>query len=168
MKRNKLTKGLISIGIIVLLLTNYENDYKYNPQYEIVDEAGSEFARYRNGKVFIGTRAYLYSVREEIEENDIIVLDQRYNISDPNMKIISSYKINDKEIRNEILEIICKYEEKYPSRWDRTIESMRLEWFMHNISYIFKNEIDRTKDVDLDNNEERYYDNKILNRILKL
>ncbi len=84
------------------------------------------------------------------------------------MKIYSSYRIHDKEIRNDILEVLCRYEVCYPSRWNRSIEFMRLEWTIHNISYLFHNRRDRTRDVDLDNFDEKNYDKKILNKILKL
>ena len=84
------------------------------------------------------------------------------------MKIITSYTITDKNIRNEILEVLCRYEELHPSPWDRSIESMRLEWLAHNISYLFHNQRHRTADVDLDNNDEKYYKKSIFNKILKI
>ena len=84
------------------------------------------------------------------------------------MKIYSSYRIDDRDLRNEILEVLCRYEECYPSPWDRTIESMRLEWLMHNYSYFFNHETNRTEDVDLNNKEEEYYDNPILRRMFKV
>ena len=45
---------------------------------------------------------------------------------------------------------------------------MRVEWIMHNISYFFDYERHRTTDVDLDNNDEKVYNNTILRKILKL
>ena len=168
MKKNRLRNGLIFIGILVVLLTRYNKDYEYSPNYEIVEEVGHEFAKYSEGKVFIGTKRELIGLIDEIGENDIVVIDQRRNNSDPNMRIVDSYKVKDKEIRNEILEIICKYEEKYPTVWDRTIETMRLEWYMHNVSFLLNHQIDRTGDVDLDNDDEEYYNIKLLNKILRL
>ena len=73
--------------------------------------------------------------------------------------------IHDAEIRNEILEILQEYERQFPSDWDRTTESMRLEWLMHNLSYRFDYQPGRTESVDLNNNDEGKYDNKILQRI---
>ena len=169
MKNNKLKELLIAVGIFIIVVTGYNKEYKYNPNYEIIEEEDEKaFARYSRGKVYIGTKKEILSFFDEIKEDDIIVLDQRNNIIDPNMKIISSYKIHDKEIRNEILEIICKYEEKHPSNWDRTIEAMRLEWFMHNVSYYLNHQTNRTGDVDLNNNDEKYYKNKIIGKILKI
>ena len=168
MKNNKLKKGLAYVGILILIISGYNYEHKYNPKYEILEENYDAFARYSKGKIYIGTKSYLIGCIDKIEDGDIIILDQRNSQNDPNMKIISSYKITDKDIRNEILEVLCKYEEKYPSKWNRTIESMRLEWFMHNISYKLNLEQDRTGDVDLDNNDEEYYDNEIIRRIFKL
>ncbi len=169
MDKKKLKKQLLAISAALVLASTYYNiDYVYHPTYEIINEnPAGPFACYSCGNVYIGTRTYLCSL-PNITEDDILVEDQRFDRQDPNMKIYSSYRISDKDIRNEILEILCRYEECYPSPWDRTIESMRLEWLMHNVSYFFNHEQNRTGDVDLNNNEEEYYDNKVLSKILKL
>ena len=84
------------------------------------------------------------------------------------MVICNSCNIRDKDIRNEILEVLCCYEEMYPSRWDRTIESMRLEWFYHNVSYYLNYKVSHSSEVDLNNGDEERYDNKVLSRILRI
>ena len=144
----------------------YNYDYKYVPKYEIIEDKKNPFftAKYRYGSVYI-----IKDLREidSIDENDIIILDQR-NKSNPNMKIISSHEITDKNIRNDIIEILLEYEKMYPSKWDRTIESMRLEWFVHNLFYDINYKRDHTDNVDLDNDDENKYQNKILNKILKI
>ena len=168
MDKKKLEKQLLAISTSLVLLTSYYNiDYIYHPTYEILNENHGPFACYSCGHVYIGSKYYLHSLTD-LTEDDILVEDQRFNKYDPNMKIYSSYRIEDKDIRNEILEILCKYEECYPSPWDRTIESMRLEWLMHNISFFFNHEQNRTGDVDLNNEEEEYYDKPVLNKILKI
>ena len=166
---NKKTKRkLMAISAALILSTTYMSiDHEYHPNYEIIAENPcGPFGCYSCGYIYIGSKAYLSSLTN-LTEDDILVEDQRFS-SDPNMKIYSSYRIDDKDIRNEILEVLCRYEECYPSPWDRTIESMRLEWLMHNISYYFDHQTHRTEDVDLDNNEQDYYDKPILNKILKL
>ena len=167
MNQKKLKKALVLLGILILLMKFYSHDYEYNPQYEITETSDDAFATYSKGKIYIGNKSFLLSILDKIEEGDIIVLDQR-NSKNPNMKIITSYTITDKNIRNEILEVLCKYEELYPSSWDRSIESMRLEWLAHNVSYTFHNQRHRTADVDLDNNDEKYYRKSIFNKILKI
>ena len=164
--KKKWRRRMLIAGMTLSLLAYGGYEHVYVPQYEIMDESSQEFACYSQGRIFIGNRRFLTSIKD-IQKGDILVLDQRHS-DDPNMKIISSYEINDKDIRNEILEVLCRYEEKYPSEWDRTIESMRLEWLMHNLSYDFCNQQGRTKDVDLNNQDEDYYRNDLLNLIFKI
>ena len=168
MDNKKLEKKILAIIATLVFLTTYNCvDYEYHPNYEIVEENPcGPFACYSYGNIYIGSSKYLKNLTN-ITENDILVEDQRFS-TDPNMKIYSSYKINDKKIRNEILEVLCKYEECYPSPWNRSIESMRLEWLMHNVSYHFNHEKRRAGDVDLNNNDEAYYDKPVLRKILKL
>ena len=159
-------RRMLIIGTTLALLAYGGYEHVYVPQYEIMDESCQEFACYSQGRIFIGNKSFLARLKN-LREGDILVLDQRDG-DDPNMKIISSCDINNKDIRNEILEVLCRYEEMYPSKWDRTIESMRLEWLMHNLSYDFNNQQHRTKDVDLNNGDQDYYDNWFLNLILKI
>ncbi len=168
MDRKKFEKRILAITATLVFLTTYSCvDYKYHPNYEIVKENPcGPFGCYSYGNIYIGSKKYLKSLTD-LTENDILVEDQRFS-NDPNMKIYSSYRISDKNIRNEILEVLCRYEECYPSPWDRSIESMRLEWLMHNVSYFFDHEPNRAGDVDLNNNEEKYYDNPVLRKIFKI
>lgn len=161
-------KKLLLISALIVLLNVNHNNYNhiYNPSYEILEIQDDAFAKYSLGNIYIGNKNYLEGLTD-LNENDILVLDER-NSSDPNMKIYGSANIHDKNIRNEILEVLCRYEEMYPSRWDRSIESMRLEWLMHNISYQFKHETDRTTDVDLNNKDQDHYDNILLSKIFGL
>ena len=48
------------------------------------------------------------------------------------------------------------------------LREKRLLSIRDNISYFFYHEQNRTGDVDLDNNEQEYYDVPVLNKILKL
>ena len=168
---NKLKKALISVGLTVLLLGAYvESDYNYNRTYEILDDSNPAFASYSDGNIYIGNTRFLKDIYYSglYQDGDIFVLDKRNYDTNPDMKVISSCTIKDKNIRNDIIEVLQIYEEMYPSNWNRTTESMRLEWYMHNASYDFNYEKDRTCDVDLDNEDEDKYNNKILNKILKL
>ena len=159
----KWQKTLIGLGIFIALCSyNLDNSYDTSA-VEIVNE--DYYATYSGGAVYIGDRCFLDGI--DCNEGDILVEDLRYN-DDPDMKVINSIDIKDKNKRNEILEILCSYEEDNPSTWNRSIESMRLEWLMHNISYDYGLEKRRTKDVDLDNEDEDEYDNKVLSKIFKL
>ena len=158
----KETKRLLAIGSILALLTYYGVDYKYHPSYEIYEDSSEAFGRYSKGNIYIGSLKKLLSL-ENVSIDDILVLDQRFSEC-PNMKILNSYRVNDKEDRNDIIEVLCKYEECDPSPWERTRESMVVEWEVHNIFPLS----DRTNDVDLNNEDEKKYDNILLRKLLKL
>ena len=161
-KRNK----ILCASAACLVLVGYLNKKSYHPNCEILDEENGAFASYSNGLVYIGDEEYLNSL-QNVSSNDILIRDER-NEQDPNMAVLNSYNITNKEIRNEILEIMCYYEIMNPSDWDRSIESMRLEWFCHNVGYYLNYEVDRTEEVDLNNNDEKKYDNEVLRRVLRI
>ena len=165
MKRN--SKIIItSITAACLLFVYYNYDYKYVPSYSVVHSInnGIFLATYRYGKVYIVKNI---NIVKDVDENDIVIIDQRDG-KDPNMKVISSHRIVDRDIRNDIIEIISEYEKLYPSKWNRTINSMRLEWFIHNIFYDLNLKRNHTDNVDLDNNDEEKYNKEYLNKILKI
>ena len=161
MNKRKLKALALAASLAFLGVPSYEGKQVSN--YEIIEESKNKaFARYRRGLVYIGNEKFLSKVK--VNENDILVLDCR-NAPDPNMKIISSYLISDDRDRREILEILLKYEEKYPSAWNRTLSSMLVEWYVHNLMHFWGYELDRTTDVDLSNADEVvYYD--VLKKII--
>ena len=131
-------------------------------EYEILDNCPA-FASYSGGKVYIGKSR---SDCPELEEGDVFVLDCRDG-NNPDMKICNSYKVCCPKQRHEIVEILCCYEEMFPSDWDRDYESMCLEWTLHNYSYTFGYDLKSSTDADLDNNEKDKYQNKVLYKLLK-
>ena len=160
-KRRRIISFIFACSLMGYLGYNHE----YHPEYAITMNDLS-FGRYRHGRVFIGHQDFLDSLND-LTENDILVLDARDNI-DPSMKIISSHQITDKDIRNEILCIILRYEEMYPSEWERSIESMRVEWFVHNFLYFFQYQPSHTVDVDLNNSDEELYQKKLVKVFFKI
>lgn len=165
-KKNKKKLLCATAACLVLGAYAYTRKNKYNPSYTILNYENGPFACYSNGYVYIGDKEYLNNL-ENISSNDVLVLDDRLD-KDPNMEIYNSYLITDKNKRNEILEIICCYEEMYPSSWDRSIESMRLEWYCHNAGYYLNYRQDEAEEVDLNNGDEKKYNHEILRRILRL
>ena len=73
------------------------------------------------------------------------------------MSICNSNQIKNRNDQIEILKIILEYENKYPSNWNRNLDSMMNEWIIHNICYELNLEKPRTEQVDLDNNDEKKY-----------
>lgn len=90
-------------------------------------------------------------------DKDIFIIDLRNEEED--IQIISSYRIKSNEFRKEIINIILKYNETYPTEtaWIRSKESLNNEWLIHNILYYFNLYRAHTKDVDFENNEEKTY-----------
>jgi len=166
-KNLKIQKACFILATSFALALYLKHDHVYNPNYTIVLD-DEYFARYSKGKIYIGDREYIDSIKEKKNKHDILVYDERES-SNPNMQVLSSYEIDDKEIRNEIIEVLLVYESLHPSKWSRTKESMRLEWLVHNISHNFNYKLDHSDDVDLDNDDQEKYDNvKILNKLLHL
>ena len=112
------------------------------------------------GNIYIGDEEYLESL-ENVGEKDVIIVDQRKS-EDPNMKILDSYKIKSVTEMDCVLQELLKYEEENPTDWDRTYDSMKNEWIIHNISYLLHYDRERTKDVDLNNKDENVYKKVLL------
>lgn len=168
MTSRELKRGIIILVTSIIMLKYASGENYYEPEYEIVDsdENNKPFASCENIDVYIGDETYLENISEHVDDEDILVLDQRI-ADDPNMIIYNSYRIQNEETRNAILEILAEYERRYPTEWQRTIESMRKEWKIHNLCYYLSYEIDHTKDVDFNNNDEENYNHLILSRCLK-
>lgn len=116
---------------------------------------------YNIGNIYIGNQEYIDNL-DNIKENDFIVLDER-DAQDPNIKIYNSYRIVSFDQMDIILNEIMNYEKNDPSNWNRSLKSMKLEWFYHNMSYYLDYKIERTKDVDLNNADENtYYIKKLI------
>ena len=56
----------------------------------------------------------------------------------------------------------------YPSKWNRSLKSMRLEWFVHNLLHDFNYKLDHTTDVDFNNEDEQKFDKEVIRKLLKL
>lgn len=148
-------------------------DVDYNPQYEILAEEDGPYGKYSNGLIYIGDQDYINSIKDEVNETDVlIIIGSNYNEdtnqnNDPNVKILSSCEITDPEDRLEILNVLEIYSKVNDTAWHRSIESMRVEWTVHNILYDLHYKRYRTEDTDLNNSEEEFYSNFILQRIIK-
>lgn len=158
-KKNK----IIITSLVLLIYLNHRHHYK--PEYRILPKKEEAYASYEDGLIYIGNKNYIDNIIKK--DGDILIEDRRFD-DDPDMVICNSCKVTDKELRNEILEVICKYEKDNNSNWDRSIESMRVEWFMHNLCYRLKYKTDHTMDVNLNNEDEEKYNNKILQLIFKI
>ena len=166
-KNKRLFIIIASCAIILFTPKLHASTHVYNPNItynqEYTKDEPIPFATYSNGNVYICNKEIIAKLVQE--ENDIYIIDQR-NSSDPNFCICSSHQITSKEQRNEILELLLEYERQYPTNWDRSIESMRNEWAIHNICYDLGIKTTSSVDVDLNNQDEEKYNSKVLTRIL--
>lgn len=164
---NKNQKKIVVLAVATsLAVASVSCEHIYAPNIELFNKDSKAYGKYSKGNVYIGSAEFLEGLTG-LSDCDILVLDER-DAEDPNFKIFNSCKITSREERNEILEILMKYEEEFPSNWDRTIESLRLEWFAHNFFHFFNYNLDSTTDVDLNNKDEEVYNKDILRRILRL
>ena len=149
-------RKLLILMSACLLLASCKNVKKEEDKtYEAFPKTDEAYASYSLGNIYIGSKSYLDGLTH-LTEHDILVEDQRSS-KNPNMRIYDSYTISDSAVRKEILEAILEYEKEHPSDWERSIGSMELEWYFHNISYNFSIQTQRSKDVDLDNDAESKY-----------
>ena len=160
MSKRKRLFIIISTYIILLVTPKIYADsipdsITYNSAYSV--DTDDYYATLKNKHVyFIKTEdKYTYTPPDD----NIYIVDERDGI-DPNISIIDSYKFTDKEVK-ELVSIILKYEEMYPTDWYRTFTSAVREWILHNRGYVLNIESDRTRQVDLNNNDEEKYSSYI-------
>jgi hypothetical protein len=167
MKNLKLKKGILVLVASYVLVSGMAISEDYKPQYEIIESTDdyAPFASYEEGNVYIGSFEYLKEVKKFANKKDVLIWDKRY-IEDSDMVILDSYKIINQQHRNTILEIMLEYERMHPSVWERSIESMRNEWEIHNLCYRFEYKKNRTTDVDFNIGDEEKYSSKVLSKIL--
>lgn len=91
-----------------------------------------------------------------IKEHEYVVIDYR-NHPDANMQVRNSHKATYEAERQCVISILADYEERDPSLWERSVLSMKNEWFWHNSAYEADYESERAKHVDLNNKDEENY-----------
>lgn len=161
-KNNKKVKFILIAIATSFIILSCDNVAGYNSGYKIL-EGEEAYGEYPLGRVYIGNEEYINSLTKE--ENNVYVLDERE--SKKNIKIFNSYKITNRNYQKDILNIIYDYETRYPSDWDRSVETMFTEWNAHNFCYNINYRRDHTTDVDFENSEEQFYQKKILKKIFK-
>ena len=154
--KNKKAFILLSTYLIILTTPKVKSqtyDISINEEYKIY--SSEPYARYSDGNIYIGKKSYIDKIRDD-ETNDIYIIDDRNNINS-NMSICNSYEIKNNKLKSDILNVLLKYEEEYPSRWNRTKNSMLIEWIVHNYCYNLTFRRESTQHVDLDNKDEKKY-----------
>ena len=90
-----------------------------------------------------------------VSSNGVRVVDARW-CDNPDVQIRYSCEIRNKEEMKEILQIILKYNEQNPSspEWDRSLDSLIVEWDVHNQFFDWNIVRSSAEHVDLDNEDE--------------
>lgn len=166
MKKNRKNVLIYLMALLVSLSFLNNKGKKKDIDNSTIDTSYTMYGTYKRGNVYIcNSLSNVDKVYEVCRENDVVVVDQSEN-KDPNMKILASYKITDKEEMKEILNVIKDYCKFKNSNWDRSIYSMENEWIVHNICSNLSIKKDRTDDVDLNNSDEKRYNSKIVGKII--
>ena len=167
MKKKNKKNVLVYFSTLLVILSLFHNKHKKSEIEESInDETYEIYGTYNRGNIYIcDSLSNVDKVYEVCDENDVVVVDQ-CNLNDPNMKIVSSYKITDKEEMNQILNVIKEYCYSKHSNFKRSINSMQNEWIVHNICSNFSIKRDHTDDVDLNNGDETLYKSKIIGKII--
>jgi hypothetical protein len=156
--KNRVKRAIFLIAtyftVIFTVKANTDNKNESYPYNDTSIEIVSPYATYSNGNIYIANSDVIKQII--VDSSDVYIIDNRFS-TNPNICICNSYKINNKNDIDEILDILLKYEEEYPSQWNRDFITMRREWIMHNLCYYFEVEKYRTAEVDLNNDDEEMY-----------
>ena len=164
MKKNKKILILIMSYLIIFFNSKTkagEYTEKINYNKEFIIDTNPLYGTYSNGNIIIiSDEKYIIE-----KNNDLYIIDNR-NTSDPNIKIYNSYKVTSLDEMKEILQMLINYENNYPSNWNRTLESMKNEWYIHNLFYKMHINEESARTVDLNNDDQNFYQSKILTKVI--
>ena len=93
--------------------------------------------------------------KRALARGEIAVYDDRFT-DNPSFRIYDSYRIRKNSLKREVLFAMIAYNEAFPSepKWQRTVDSLVLEWMEHNFAYRVGFLRSRACNVDLDNHAE--------------
>lgn len=167
MKKTNRKNVLIYLMVLLVSFSLFRSKNNKKENVDLTDDKSySVCGTYSRGKVYMCDSMYDAKCASQVcDEKDVIVVDQT-EFSDPNIKIVSSYKITDKNEMLQILNIIKDYCENKKTNWDRSITSMQNEWMVHNVCSEMFIKRSSTNDVDLNNSDENLYNSKIIRKIL--
>ena len=169
MKKKKLRLAIL-LSLTIALSSYLAYDHEYIEGYNINDQIENPYGSYKHGRIYIGNSKYIESIKECVKPGDVLIVEGYYTDEgclDPDYRILSSHLIDNKDDRNDILNVLYWYNYITHGELDRSLESMRVEWAVHNFLYKLGISRDRTGDVDLNNGDEETYSNPIIKRLVK-
>ena len=81
---------------------------------------------------------YLVTDKDDVHTDfpgDIVVLDYRGPNQDDGVEIAYSFVTKNKKHQMEILMLLYNFEQANPTGWNRSVDSMLIEWDAHNDSH---------------------------------
>ena len=105
-------------------------------------------------------------------ETDLIIIDKTDAVDEqgkpnPNLQALNAHKVN-KQNRDDIIDVMLQYDEDFNTPWDRSKESLKVEWKAHHKYSAFSQS---ARDIDFDNNDEgknkAYFNKKAIKQGLK-
>lgn len=153
MKKKSIIKRLVIFSsLIALLFTLSSSNKKSKNNSPIKLEKGK--IMFDTFTIYIGDDEYLNGIKKN--DNDVLALDER-DAEDPNIKIYDSYKIVDYDTLEMVIDGLLDYEGLFPTDWNRSLASAMRECIIHKSLYDLGIQTDHTKDVDLNNADEKTY-----------
>lgn len=107
-------------------------------------------------QVFIGSLEEVEEIYNPESEYLAYIVDERCK-SNPNVKIYDSYLITNHRDMRLVIKAILELEEKEPTQWDRSYNSLFKEWLIHNLFHSLNILEERSRTVDFENSEEELY-----------
>ena len=141
-----------------------ERDFVFEKNSSYSSDLNNEYAYYKGKNIYIVDEEVFEKMKKN--NNDIYLLDFR-NILNSNVQIYNSRLIHDKEDMYNILGVLLEYDKEYPNdRWNRSLDGMYLEWYLHNVFYDHSILKERSRDVDLDTRDIFVFENPIVKKLL--
>lgn len=141
-----------------------EREFIFEKNSSYSSELNNEYAYYKGKNIYI--------VKEEVfdkmnkKSNDIYLLDFR-NVFNSNVQIYNSRLIHDQEDMYNILGVLLEYDREFPNdKWNRSLDGMYIEWYLHNVFYDHSILQERSRDVDLDTRDIFIFENPIVKKLL--
>lgn len=140
-----------------------ERDFCYEKNSYYSSELNNEYACYNGRNIYIVDDEEFDKIDKN--DNDIYLLDYR-NVLNSNVQIYNSNLIHDENDMYNILGVLLEYAKEYPNeRWNRSIEGMYIEWYIHNIFYDCSILIERSCSVDLDTRDALIFEDNLVKKL---
>ena len=153
---------------------NYKDNYDYTHGGKIYNYTYSTYEVNGNGEnEKVTGSVYILNLKDKskderiaiannqsIGSNDYVVIDNEDNANengpDPSLQVRDSYRASTQVII-AVIDVLFEYKKAHMTIWDRTRGSLINEWMWHNQAYNKNYKRSHTKDVDLNNQDEKNY-----------